>query len=86
MKVQFKQWIILTMIAPFSWSKWVDISTFSWGSEAYLLQGKVNRRTNAKRFLVTAISSRFKVADPRNVSIEELDKCGLIERELTPQT
>ena len=82
MKSEFKQWIILRIIAPFSWSKWADISTFSYASEAYLLQGMVNRKTNSKQFKVTAISSRFKIADPRNVSIDELDKCGLIEREL----
>ena len=82
MKTQFKQWIIYRILAPFSWSKWVDISTFSYASCAYLLQGKVNRTTNAKRFRVTAISSTFKIADPRNVPIEELDKCGLIQSEL----
>ncbi len=83
MKAQFKQWIILRVLAPFSWSKWVDIDTFNYTSYAYLLQGKVNRATNAKRFKVVAISSTFKIADPGHVPMADLEKAGLIERELT---
>ncbi len=50
-RVQFKIWAYSYFTHPFSWSRWCDIQTFSYGSDAYLLQGKSNKNSNAKKNL-----------------------------------
>jgi hypothetical protein len=81
----FKQSILNFLLAPFSWTRWVDIDTFSYSSEAYLLQAKKNRKTNAKQFRVTSTSpSFFTNAAVRQLPFEDLKKANLIETELAP--
>lgn len=78
-KTEFQIWLWNYILAPFSWSRWTDIATFSFGYNAYLLQGKVNKRTNAKRFRVQSTKQVFAVADIGGISMEQLDKCKLID-------
>lgn len=78
-KTEFKIWWTNYWLAPFSWSRWADIQTFSFGCSAYLLQGKVNSKTNAKKFKVTAMKRTTGVADVGYVKIERLTECGLID-------
>ena len=77
-KTQFKIWLVNYLVGPFSWSKWTDINTFEFNSSPYLLQGKVNRVSNAKKFRVTTIGTRFGTS-PRSMPFDELRKHGLIE-------
>jgi hypothetical protein len=79
MKVIFKIWLYNYITAPFSWSRWADISSFSFGSDAYLLQGKVNKNSNAKKFRITALKNNSKLADVQFMSLERLKECQLIE-------
>jgi hypothetical protein len=82
MKTEFKTWAIGYILAPFSWSAWADICTFTWLDNAYLLQGKVNRRTNEKRFMVTSTNQR--IISPQNVgeiSMDRLKECNLINEQ-----
>lgn len=81
-RTQFKLWWIHWLMAPFSWSRWTDISTFSYGDSAHLLQGKVNRRSNAKKFRVTNMKKSYSVIDIGRLPIEKLDECGLIDNEV----
>jgi len=80
--VQFKQWALMYFLAPFSWSKWIDIDTFSFGGSACLLQGKVNTRTNAKKFRVTGMKKSFNVHDIGHLKLEKLTECGLTQTKL----
>lgn len=85
MKTQFKTWLIGYAIAPFSWSRWADICTFTFLGDAYLLQGKVNRQTNEKRFMVTSTSPNFlNAADVGSIRMERLKECGLINETIEP--
>jgi len=79
MKAEFKQWAIMYFLAPFSWSKWIDIDTFSFGMSAYLLQAKVNKSTNAKKFRVTKTKNNFGVADIGNLKLEKLTEAKLTQ-------
>lgn len=79
MKTEFKIWLVNYLLSPFSWSKWADICTFSFAYNAYLLQGKVNKRTNAKIFRVTAMKGMIGVADVGSIELDQLKKCGLID-------
>lgn len=81
-KTEFGTWLHNYFLEPFSWSKWADITTFTFGSNAYLLQGKVNRRTNAKKFKVTAMKRLSGVADVGHMKMERLAECGLIEEQV----
>ena len=54
----FGNWLTNYFLAPFSWSRWTDITTFAFGG-AYLLQGKVNSRTNAKKFNICPYKIRL---------------------------
>lgn len=83
MKTEFKIWLINYILAPFSWSKWADITTFPFAG-SYLLQGKVNKRTNAKKFRVTTISSgnMFSAQYLDGLPIEKLEESKLIDREV----
>ena len=76
--IDFKIWFSNYFLALFSWSRWVDVDTFSFGSNAYLLQGKINKRSNAKKFRVTGMKNRSGVADIGAIKIERLSGCGLI--------
>jgi len=78
MKVEFKIWLINYILAPFSWSRWTDIKTFQFAYGGYLLQGKVNKKTNAKKFRITEMKQSFVIAET-TCEIETLDKCGLID-------
>lgn len=55
MHTSFGNWLTNYFLASFSWSRWTDITTFSYAGEAFLLQGKVNSRTNAKKFKVIVL-------------------------------
>jgi len=77
--VEFKNWWISYWLAPFSWSKWSDISTFSYGYKSYLLQGRVNRKTNAKKFKVTPIKNKYGTVGVETMKMERLVECGLID-------
>jgi len=81
-RTEFSIGIMNMIMAPFAWSNWVDVLTFSFGSNAYLLQAKRNRRTNAKRFRVTEMKQRMETAAPSHVSMEELEERGLINKSL----
>lgn len=74
----FGNWFTNYFLAPFSWSRWTDITTFAFGG-AYLLQGKVNSRTNAKKFKVTAIKNKVGVAKLEHLSMDKLASNGLID-------
>lgn len=71
--------------APFSWSKWVDIDTFSFGGDAYLLQGKVNNNSNAKRFRVTRTRQWYRTADIGSLPMQKLESAGIVKQSLTNQ-
>jgi hypothetical protein len=75
----FLKWFASYFLAPFSWSRWADITTFSYGNEFYLLQGKVNSRNNSKKFKVIAIKNKIGVAKPDKISMEQLIATGLID-------
>ena len=76
-KTQFQIWAINYFLAPFSWSKWTDISTFEYGDGGYLLQGKVNKRTNAKKFRITAMKQVLIIAQTTQ-TMQRLNEVGLI--------
>lgn len=80
MNLEFKIWAINYFIAPFSWSRWTDISIFQYGNSSYLLQGKLNRRSNAKKFRITPTSKTF--GAQVIISLERLKTCGLINEEV----
>lgn len=82
MKTEFKIWWINYFMHPFAWSRWCDICTFNFGYTPYLLQGKLNRRSNAKKFRVTAITNKIGVAYPGSVPISTLDEKGLIDSQV----
>ncbi len=66
------------ILSPFSWSKWVDIQTFSFLGEAFLLQASVNKISNAKKFRVQKTrQNNFSSANVGILKIEELEKRGL---------
>lgn len=86
MKVEFKNWIIHSILAPLSWSKWCDIQTFMFGSTCYLLQGKLNKVTNSKKFKVTQLKQNFQTANIGLISLEKLKDHGLIEEQIQYNT
>ena len=70
-----KGWIL----HPFSWSKWVDIQTFSFLGEAFLLQARVNKASNLKRFRVQRTrQDRLSATNVGMINIEKLENAGLI--------
>jgi hypothetical protein len=77
-KTQFKIWLVNYLAGPFSWSKWTDINTFEFHGDPYLLQGKVNKVSNAKKFRVTRIGTMFG-ASPMSMPFDKLRQHGLIE-------
>ena len=79
---QFKTWWVNYWLAPFSWSRWADIETFNFGSTPYLLQGKVNSRSNAKKFRVTPIKNRAGVASGGTPKLSYLAEHGLIDEQV----
>lgn len=81
-KTQFKIWWISYITAPFSWSRWTDICTFSYGGTACLLQGKLNKRTNAKIFRITKMKQFGAINEVGNVRMERLTECGLIDEQV----
>jgi hypothetical protein len=78
MKTQFKIWLVNYLVGPFSWSKWTDINTFEFHGDPYLLQGMVNKVSNAKKFRVTRIGTMFG-ASPMSMPFDKLRQHGLIE-------
>lgn len=74
--------IISFLTHPFAWSKWVDICTFSFGSCAYLLQGKVNKNSNSKKFKVVPLKRFYQTADVGRIDMSKLTECGLITDKL----
>lgn len=42
-----------------SWSKWVDICVFNYYGQSWLLQGKMNSKTNSKKFKITKIGGHI---------------------------
>lgn len=76
-KTQFKIWLINYLVGPFSWSKWTDINTFEFNGCPYLLQGKVNKVSNAKKFRITRIGAMF--TSPRSMPFDKLREHNLIE-------
>jgi hypothetical protein len=80
-KVEFRIWLINYILAPFSWSRWTDIKTFQYGYGGYLLQGRMNKKTNAKIFRITEMKHSF-VTTETTCEIEQLDKCGLIDSQV----
>lgn len=65
-------WILM----PFSWSRWNDISTFMFGYDGYLLQGRVNRVSNAKEFRITRFRQLLSMANVPSVTIERVKEIG----------
>ena len=59
------------------WSKWRDISVFNFGFESYLLQGRVHKKTNLKRFTIVPLKGRFQSAYCGNMTEEKLAKASL---------
>ena len=79
-KTQFQIWFVYYFNAPFSWSRWTDISVFHYSSNSYLLQGKVNKFNNAKKFRVTAIKNKFGIHSDASITMEKLESCGLVNQ------
>jgi|LakMenEpi03Aug12_release.lakeMendotaPanAssembly.Ray.scaffolds.fasta_scaffold2760367_1 hypothetical protein len=77
MKKEFKTWITNFLFSFLGWSRWTDITTFSYGYDSYLLQGKLNKRTNSKKFKITSITSK-----DRSISLEKLIESGLIDTQV----
>lgn len=77
---EFKTWWANYWLSPFSWSRWTDIDTFYYDTHPYLLQGKVNKRSNAKKFKITAIKNTIGHSSMQGLNIEQLFKCGLIDQ------
>jgi hypothetical protein len=75
----FGNWFINYFLAPFSWSRWTDITTFSYASQAFLLQGKVNSRTNAKKFKIISFKTRTGIVKIGHMTMEQLALTGLID-------
>lgn len=78
-KTQFRIWWVHWMLAPFGWSRWTDIQTFGYDGDAFLLQGKVNRSSNAKKFRITCTKKSYRLANVSNVSMDRLNECGLAD-------
>lgn len=72
-----KQGLLAWIKMPFMWSKWIDITTFSFASAGYLLQGRVNSVSNAKQFRITIMKQRFAMADPPKIELDKLQSLGL---------
>ena len=65
-----------------NWSQWKDILVFSFATESFLLQGKVNRKTNRKKFKAVSCSrGRFGMGFAHSVTEEQLRKVGLFDKE-----
>lgn len=71
-----KQGLLAWLKSPFAWSKWIDITTFTFAG-GYLLQGRVNSISNAKQFRITEMKQSFKSADAPFVQLEKLKEIGL---------
>ena len=69
--------ILWWWLQPFMWKPWVDITTFTFGYQGYLLQGRVNKISNAKKFRITKMRQLFSVAEVSAVSLKELNEKGL---------
>lgn len=83
MKTQILNALTGWILFPFSWSKWVDIQTFSFVGNAYLLQGKVNTVSNAKKFRVVKTNpSKFYAANIGILKMEDLATAGLLTTEV----
>ncbi len=78
MKNQLHIYLVNAILATFSWSRWTDIIVFTYGYNSYLLQGKVNKRTNAKVFQVISFKNKLGTASA-NLTMEKLDECGLVD-------
>lgn len=79
-KTQFQIWFVYYFNAPFSWSRWTDISVFQYQGTCYLLQGKVNKFNNAKKFRVTGIKNKYGLNGDASITMEKLDACGLVNQ------
>lgn len=53
--------IKLFALLRFPWSRWVDIMTFTYLSDGYLLQGRVNRITGRKQFAARAMKQGWRI-------------------------
>ena len=84
-KTDFQIWWVNYFLAPFSWSRWTDILTFTYGmvSEPQLLQGKLNKRTNAKKFRITSLKQKMTTKyHYGKIDMDVLDKNGLIDSQV----
>lgn len=77
--------ILATLLHPFSWTPWVDLKTFSYGGDAYLLQGRKNTISNAKRFRVQPTKNAFQTANVGQLSMDELITAGLAQTTLNDE-
>jgi hypothetical protein len=68
-----KSWFL----QPFSWTEWTDISTFAFACDGYLLQGKRNTVSNAKKFRITILKQAMKMANAPVVPFEKLVDLGV---------
>lgn len=60
------------------WTPWVDVCTFTYGSGSYLVQGKTNRITNARKFrCVPCDGHRWAVATSPLVDEKKLAAAGM---------
>jgi hypothetical protein len=81
-KTEFKFWFLNYFLSPFRWSKWKDIDTFTFGTSAYLLQGKLNKGTNAKKFKVVCTADGAGGANIVSIEFSKLEERGLIDNTL----
>jgi hypothetical protein len=68
----FYAWLLM----PFSWGKWIDITTFHWAG-GYLLQGRRNNISHAVQFRITEMKQRFKIADAPFVELNTIQEKGI---------
>lgn len=65
-------------------TEWSDILTFTYGYDAYLLQGRKNKFTKATSFRVVKPQWFIGLASPESLKKEDLEKANLwhtIEKE-----
>lgn len=64
-------------LSPCFWTKWIDVTTFTYSYSGYLLQGRRNKLSNAKQFRITILKQSFKMAEAPMVHLDTLKQLGL---------
>ena len=57
-------------------TKWHDITVIDRGGTSYLLQGRINKLTNAKSFRLIGFYSLFNCAEPEGITVDTLKEAN----------